>query len=110
MQWKEIVTNNKKSLQILGYTQDGCIDLIKEIEKLNDDEEARIICNEKIFAWLFNNNYNFIGRRFKRLGMHLVYVNEKMIKRYSKYFNMKENEPFILICSSEFGTVGIIRC
>jgi len=109
MQWKEVVVNDKKSLQIYGYSKFNCIDLIKEIENLNDNEKARIVCDEKSYIWAFDNNHKFNIRKFIKLGIHDVIVNEKTISRYRKYFNFKENEPIILICSSEFGTVGIIK-
>lgn len=102
--------DGKQFLQLYGYCEDGCIDLIKKIEKLNNDEEARIICDEKLFLKFFNNNHKFNGYRLKKLGTHIVTVNEKMLNRYRKYFNIEEDTPIILICSSEFGIVGVIKC
>jgi len=110
MSFGKYVANGKKSLQAWGFDQDICIDLIKEIEKLNDGEEARIICDEKVFVWGFNNNHKFHGYKLKKLGTHFVTVNEKMLKRYRDYFNIKEDDLIVLICSNEFGTVGIIKC
>jgi hypothetical protein len=108
--WTEVVKNNKKSLQTNGYSHDICIDLIKEIERLNDGEEARIICDEKGFVNFFGGNNRFHGYKSKRLGMHTVSVNDKMINRYKEYFDIKNDYPLVLVCSSEFGTVGIIKC
>jgi hypothetical protein len=107
--WKEVTVNNNRSLQIYGYSQAVCIDLVREIEKLNDNEESRIICDEKTFAWIFNTNHIFKVHRTLKLGIHDVVVNEKMLNRYKKYFELDDKYAIVLICSSEFGTVGIIH-
>jgi len=107
--------NGKKYLKICGYSSMACIELIEKIEELNDGETARIICDEKTLVNVFGN-YNdkllhyypefYKVKSSPRLGTHNIDINEKMLKRYRKYLNI--DTPIILICSSEYGTVGVI--
>jgi hypothetical protein len=101
-------------LRLYGYSENVCIDLCHRIEELNDGEEARIICDEKSLNYFFIKNNQFGIKQFKirrlnKMGIHDVFVNEKMLDRYRKYFHMNIDHPIILVCASEYGIVGIIE-
>jgi hypothetical protein len=104
---EKIERDGKTALMMWGYSDESCIDLIKIIENMNNREEAKIICDEKSFIYLFNSNKKFDKRKVYKLGIHDIIVNDKTIDRYKKYFDI--GDSIVLICSSEFGTVGIIR-
>lgn len=106
---EKIENDGKIALMTLGYTDDSCIELIKMVESANDGEEARIVCDEKSFVYLFNSSKKFDKKKNSKLGIHDIIVNDRTIERYKKYFDFDESDPIVLICSSEFGAVGIIR-
>jgi hypothetical protein len=112
--FQEKEANGRKYLHVYGYSDYECIKLIKEIERLNNFEEARIICNESVFQHLFSENEKFHfsqlnNLKYKKVGIHDVVVNDKTIERWTGYLNLQSQYGVILICSSEYGIVGIIE-
>jgi hypothetical protein len=112
--FKQINKNGKEYLFYQGYTETDCIKLCREVEKLNNEEEARIVCGEEVFGWFFENSKKFYipvfnKNKHKKLAMHDVFVNEKMLNRWIEYLGLCKDRYYILICASEFGTVGIIE-
>jgi hypothetical protein len=101
-------TKNKTALQLNGYSEEACVQLIKKVEEWSDGEEAILFCSEATFIRIFNNYQKFSSKIVKKFGVHNIIVNEKKLNRFMKDFNFTSEYGIILICADESKVTGII--
>jgi hypothetical protein len=101
-------TNNNTALQLNGYSEEACVQLIKKVEQWSDGEEAILFCSEATFIRIFNNCQKFSSKIAKKFGVHNIIVNEKKLNRFMQSFNFTSEYGIILICADETKPTGII--